>query len=658
MAAGYVKSTRRKMGQRVCNSCHAVDNSAVMRVLGQSIRPMAEALSYRILGGEELRLQLLSTGEKTIVPVRGRKLVMSRGAVSISLLMISMLVVGCRSKQTEQHNQANTWYVDFHSTQIPMRASPDGQMLLFLDQRNSAAQILRVVDVNTRLTKYHLTLNKSCLRFSWNPDGNRIIFSCFGGKMRNMYLWNMKAGRLDSVPIPPTVGISTMTWSPDGRYMLYKASNRTLGTRNYYVLIDSINLTSHIMPMSDTASWPSWAPDSKHIALLDSAHPTTIYTVNLSGIVIHRKEIGKDIKLVEAIWSSSSDNILFTYRREKNDSTEIGIYNADNGRTRMLDLKLQDPKALAWSPDGQFLYYGRDIAETRPLYQANLTTKSIHTIVDTGYNLIVSQSSNGASLIISNDGNYPQTWYRYNTLEQHLDLLFKPQLSAIPVTPGHTVWIRSIDQYAIPLIEHLSPHPLASPAVIVEVHSDAKGGRAFIKWAAFSQIALREGVHYIEVNYRGSGGYGKAFQDAGSSDNQIKDALAAVEYAHNMLHIPYQRIMLYGVSDGAAIALEAARRAPGHMGYLVMAGLIGANSSALPYAADIAPSHVMLIHSKYDSISLSGAIEIVQKTFSIDALRKCDYREYEFEDEHTYVVPTTQPAYEKAMVQMLEGKGR
>src|SRR5205085_2236683 len=82
-----------------------------------------------------------------------------------------------------------------------------------------------------------------------------------------------------------------------------------------------------------------------------------------------------------------------------------------------------------------------------------------------------------------------------------------------------------------------------------------------------TQLLASAGHHVLAVNYRGSTGYGAAFEHDPAGDRErVADVLAARDYAVATLGVPTERVFLLGHSYGALVAAEAAAADPDGVG--------------------------------------------------------------------------------------------
>lgn len=101
--------------------------------------------------------------------------------------------------------------------------------------------------------------------------------------------------------------------------------------------------------------------------------------------------------------------------------------------------------------------------------------------------------------------------------------------------------------------------------MVVMIH----GGPHFVRdyWEFNSEVQLfaSRGYAVLQINYRGSGGYGNKFERAGFREwggKMIQDIIAGTQYSVDNFPIDENRMCLYGASYGGYAALMATVRAP------------------------------------------------------------------------------------------------
>ncbi len=96
------------------------------------------------------------------------------------------------------------------------------------------------------------------------------------------------------------------------------------------------------------------------------------------------------------------------------------------------------------------------------------------------------------------------------------------------------------------------------------------------RWDPETQFFASRGYAVLQVNYRGSGGYGMKFQDAGYghwADSMQDDLADGVQWVVKQQIVDPKRVCIYGASYGGYAALENAERYPNL--YKCVVGYVG-----------------------------------------------------------------------------------
>jgi dipeptidyl aminopeptidase/acylaminoacyl peptidase len=102
--------------------------------------------------------------------------------------------------------------------------------------------------------------------------------------------------------------------------------------------------------------------------------------------------------------------------------------------------------------------------------------------------------------------------------------------------------------------------------MIVNPHGGPMGPRDNWGFNWETQLLASRGYMVLQVNYRGSGGYGQAFQDASYgqwAQGIMNDIIDATQWAIDNGNADKDRICIYGGSFGGYASLMAPSRAPG-----------------------------------------------------------------------------------------------
>jgi dipeptidyl aminopeptidase/acylaminoacyl peptidase len=104
------------------------------------------------------------------------------------------------------------------------------------------------------------------------------------------------------------------------------------------------------------------------------------------------------------------------------------------------------------------------------------------------------------------------------------------------------------------------------PPLVVLPHGGPFGVRDHWGFDPEVQLLASEGFAVLQVNFRGSGGYGEAYKEAGYrhwGDRMIEDVLDATRWLVKKEKVDGARMCTYGGSYGGYAALQAVSLAPG-----------------------------------------------------------------------------------------------
>jgi dipeptidyl aminopeptidase/acylaminoacyl peptidase len=179
----------------------------------------------------------------------------------------------------------------------------------------------------------------------------------------------------------------------------------------------------------------------------------------------------------------------------------------------------------------------------------------------------VSRSADGARLILSAySDRSPERFYLLDRKTGEASLVFAPTVATAQMVASRPISMTARDGQT--LHGYLSL-PAGTPGttwpLVVKVHDGPFGAADEWRWDAQTQLLASRGYAVLRVNYRGSGGYGAAFIDAGRSgwDSTVfNDVIDASQWASQQPGVDHSRICIYGAGMGAYIALASAEREP------------------------------------------------------------------------------------------------
>lgn len=186
-----------------------------------------------------------------------------------------------------------------------------------------------------------------------------------------------------------------------------------------------------------------------------------------------------------------------------------------------------------------------------------------------GEDVVITSKSTDAKkwvVYVHSDMN-PGAYYLYDAEQQGLLKLadVQPALTGLPLQGQQPVEITTKDNYLLHGYLTSAAKPSAAKPMVMLVHGGPHNVRDIWGFDSEVQLLAQSGYNVLQVNYRGSGGYGNKHQQAGYRQwgSLIQqDINAATRWAIEQGHAKAGNICIMGSSFGAYSALQAPLLAP------------------------------------------------------------------------------------------------
>jgi dipeptidyl aminopeptidase/acylaminoacyl peptidase len=409
-----------------------------------------------------------------------------------------------------------------------------------------------------------------------------------------LYKLNLTNGNPKAIS-PKFGGAAAPTVSPDGKWIVFV---HTYENQDVLAIVDTEGSfwPQKIASGNDFYMQPTWSPDGKKIAYVTWNHPNMAWnTSELRLITLREEERGMPYAASEETLLSGEDVAVFqpefspdgkflAYTSDATGWWHLYLYDLETKQHQQLtdgDIEHASPawvqgmRCFAWSSDSLYLYA---IRHERGLYSlwcydlANATARQLDVFADYTYlerltlsplgdkiSLIASAASIPSRLITYNDGEGLQIIRRTTT----------ESLAPDELAPCQTIsWIGHDGETAHGLY-YPPTNPnfegIATPPLIVLVH----GGPTSQRNLAFDmevQFFASRGFAVMQVNHRGSTGFGKAYMNKHKGNwgiYDVQDSISGAQYLVDRGLADSGKLIIMGGSAGGYTAWQALIDAPG-----------------------------------------------------------------------------------------------
>jgi dipeptidyl aminopeptidase/acylaminoacyl peptidase len=416
---------------------------------------------------------------------------------------------------------------------------------------------------------------------------NSVVFAERDGR-----LYQRQLGYDIPRPITPPFGYSASpAVSPDASWIAYVHSD---GANDAIAVVDvnGVHWPKQLVKGADFYMQPAWHPHGDQLAWIEWDHPnmpwdgTRLMLAEVKGTppqVSQPRQIAGsgDIPVSQPLFSP--DGRWLSYLVSRGEWEQMVLLDLAAGEERILvdgdGFTLSQPawvqgvRNYGWSYDSQKLIYSRFALGRTSLWAVSVEDGS-SSLIDTGpytwiQQLSINPTSNAAAFVASAP-TIPTRIVRWDGERLHVvarsepenispDFLSEPKIVIWTAPDGMTVY----GLFYPPKNPGYTAPGL--PPAIVHIHGGPTSAMP-VRYAAEAAYFTSRGYAYLEVNYRGSTGFGRSYQLAlcqrwGQVD--VEDAVGAAEMLESSGLADGKRLIIEGGSAGGYTVLNALVRYPG-----------------------------------------------------------------------------------------------
>lgn len=455
--------------------------------------------------------------------------------------------------------------------------SPDGDALLVRSDR-SGQNKLWLMDPNGENSRLLVDDDGSEGASVWSPDGTRIAFIRSGEDGPDLWTVGRDGSQLSRVT-EEGESIRAPIWSPDGHHIAF-ISDRA-GDQDIWIVNmgtgQTTQLTFGTNPWDEGRWAPTWSPDSRQIAYVSNRSGEMVDDLWLVDVASaeSRKLTANVWVMSNPIWSPDGDHIAFTGMAHHEfwygDQSDIYVVEMPDARLRRVDMNtfVSDGNGgvqLQWHPNAEELFFRLEWEGDSNLWRVP---------VDGGVATKITYDEGGfRNFSVAGDGS-AVAYVRQTPV--HPGEVHVVSLDGGPARQV-TNWVHPYQGVEAPrkityrardghqILGYLFLPPDFDPATrypaLVQAHGG--GNNAFGNgFHALEHLLAQEGFVVMAIEYRGSSGHGREFQDlalgAWAAD-QGWDGVDAAEYLRSLPYTLDSGVGMYGGSYGGIMTMASLTR--------------------------------------------------------------------------------------------------
>ena len=406
----------------------------------------------------------------------------------------------------------------------------------------------------------------------WSPAGDRLAYvrDLDGGELFDIWVYDYaQEAHVNLTPDTPDAIQPNFCWSPDGRWIAF-ASDRG-GHFDTYVMPGRGGPARPVLALPNPDWDVRWSPDGRWLTVVTetTGQDSGVFIVSVEGGIPARPlaNRGAAIPAREPCWSPDSERIAFS--SSLHGYADIGIYEVGSGRIVWVTDGPGDKEEPAWSPDGARLAYVWRHGPVNELAVRGLVDSAFATYrVGPGIHGRPRFTFDGQSLLctFASPGHPADLWRldledgAFTQLTHSLPASLRQATFVLP----EQIHYPGMDGAPVPALLYRPDRSAELPPAVVYIHG-GPNWLSQVSWDPVVQHMVSRGWVVLAPNYRGSTGYGRAWQlasrfDLGGVDTD--DVAAGAAYLAQAGLADPGRIALTGRSWGGYLTMTNLTRYP------------------------------------------------------------------------------------------------
>jgi|WetSurMetagenome_2_1015567.scaffolds.fasta_scaffold05224_5 dipeptidyl aminopeptidase/acylaminoacyl peptidase len=448
---------------------------------------------------------------------------------------------------------------------------PNSTDILYINDSTGNLELWKLLE--TGKAKKITTLNQRINNLQISIDGKFGIFTAdSGGNERfDMFKYDISSGLINRIIKTPNVSETGFRISPDGNRIVYEADTEIPFRTQIFILDIENQTTTQITKGDIPVSTPRWSNNGKTIAAVKSGDGQNgeLLLIDITSQKVDTVRPLTDNNIIVPIVFSPDDRFLLCKIKNEHGFDQLSLVDTKSHNLKLIGPKKWDVVEAIWN-NKEGIYFIQNVSGRTGIYHmSDPDSKTTEVLPPNGFISFLDIDLDATNLLFTKqDGSHPQEIYRLDIKANKLKQLtssLPPDIDTNRLIKAEHFSIYSFDStiiegfYYKPRIKSNKPFP-----AVLNVHGGPSG--IDCDWFdVLSQSLVQQGFFVLNVNYRGSVGYGKVFEDLNNKDwggGDRKDLrLAAESFIHQGL-IDKNKIAITGGSYGGYMTLIALTKDP------------------------------------------------------------------------------------------------
>jgi dipeptidyl aminopeptidase/acylaminoacyl peptidase len=448
--------------------------------------------------------------------------------------------------------------------------SDDDKKMLITSNENGIYNVYEIDMASDEKKALTSSSKESMFANSYVPDTTNIIYSSDkgGNEMSHLYLLKADGETKDLTPGAKEKA-NLWGWSRDNKYLYYLSNKRDPRYFDLYKMDTAKWVPAMLYKNDQGFDVRALSDNERYLALAQNLSQSA------NNIFIYDRQ-AKQTKKINPDSTESSNSPLqfsldnYTLYYLTNDGSEFTYvmkYGIPTGKKEKLYEAKWDVVWMTVSHNEKYhvIYVNEDGQNKLHLFDHKTGKELDFPKIEGGtiQGVSISRDENKMSITVGSS-KAPNNMYVYdfNTKElKRLTNTLNSEINDEDLVAGKVVRYKSFDGLDIPAIYYM-PHQASEKnktAAVVFVHG-GPGGQAGLYYSSLTQFLVNHGYAVLDVNNRGSSGYGKTFfkmDDRDHGDRDLKDIVWGKKYLATLPYIDSSQIAILGGSYGGYMTVAA-----------------------------------------------------------------------------------------------------